>query len=222
MSDEGPQTPSSVGGTGGESAAGGAPPDDQSTPRQYPPAAGASAHVPGRELTDDEIRRMVAERGSFRRAMASRYAGWAVAAVLAAAVVGLSVDIATTSSSSPAAAREPVRTAAPFQGLPFGGGGAFNGGVFLGHSLRAVGTVKSVSGRHFTMKTLSGSTVTVDEVGSSPVHSLGGGSATISKGERVLVIEGTTSGSRIRAKEILVLPRHPAKTFQGYFPVTQG
>jgi hypothetical protein len=141
-------------------------------------------------------------RSGFSRVLHSALAAWIVAGVLALAVVGLSVDLATQSTQSPASAH--VVT-------PFGGPGTqFKGPGFFGRglgNLAVAGTVASVGTGTFTVTATSGQTVTVDEQ-SSTTYESGGSSASSSvvvKGARV-VVQGTRSGNTVTATSVVVLP----------------
>lgn len=136
------------------------------------------------------------------RLLSSRMAGWVVAALLACAVVGLSIVVATTPSTSTARSptnRVPAGGLAPGNG-PFAGRfGAGLGGVS--------GTVDSVAVSSFTMTTRAGQKMTVDELSSTTYRS-GASSASasaVTAGARVLVL-GSTNGSTIKATQVIVLP----------------
>jgi hypothetical protein len=144
-----------------------------------------------------------ATRGrQFPRLLSSRMAGWVVAALLACAVVGLSIVVATTPSAT--TARSPANRV-PAGGL-VPGGGPFAGrfGAGLGG---ASGTVDSVAASSFTMTTRAGQKMTADEL-SSTTYRNGASSASasaVTSGARVLVF-GSTSGSTIKATQVIVLP----------------
>jgi len=91
----------------------------------------------------------------------------------------------------------------------------------------AAGTVGSVSTSSFTLSTAGGQQVTVDEA-SSTTYQLGTSSTSasaITKGETVLVL-GTTSGTTITAKQVIVQPTGDygaaASTAAGVIPFQQG
>ena len=144
-----------------------------------------------------------ATRGrQFPRLLSSRMAGWVVAALLACAVVGLSIVVATTPSTT--------SVPSPTNRVPAGGvvpgSGPFAGrfGAGLGG---ASGTVDSVAVSSFTMTTRAGQKMTVDELSSTTYRS-GASSASasaVTAGARVLVF-GSTSRSTIRATQVIVLP----------------
>ena len=129
------------------------------------------------------------------RLWANATVAWVVAGVLAVTVVGLSVGLASKSSTSPAAV--PPRTSSPLPGR----GGA---GGFLG-SLAVVGTVNAVEAHSFTVTDRTGATVTVNEQSSTTYYN-GRTSATASavvSGARVLV-QGSRSGSTVTATSVVV------------------
>lgn len=130
---------------------------------------------------------------------------WVVAGVLLLAVVGLATALATTGTQAP------VRAVGPFAGSGvgpgFGRGGGFGG---IGSSRGVAGTVASVSSGSFTVSTLSGQTVIVDEQ-SSTIYDMGATSASasaVTKGAHVLVL-GTRSGTTVTAARVVVLPAGP-------------
>jgi hypothetical protein len=138
--------------------------------------------------------------GWFARFVRNALVAWVVAAALAAAVVGLSVSLA---SSRPAARVAPFGPA----GTPLGRGGfAVPGpGGFLGSGV--VGTVASVSGNSFTVNARSGQTVTVDEQSSTTYYD-GATQATssiVTQGATVAV-QGSRKGSTVSATRVIVLP----------------
>ena len=146
-----------------------------------------------------------------KRLLANRTTGWVAAGVLACAVVGLSVALATTSSSPTAPFRNGVTAPGRFGGMPtpgrfYSGGGPFAGR--FGPGAGAVsGTVDSVSALRFTMTTNTGRKLTVDEQ-SSTTYRTGTGSASasaVTHGAHVIVA-GSASGSTIKATQVVVLP----------------
>jgi hypothetical protein len=146
-----------------------------------------------------------------KRLLANRTTGWVAAGVLACAVVGLSVALATTSSSPTTAFRNGVTAPGRFGGVPAPGRSYFGGGPFAGRfgpGAGAVsGTVDSVSASKFTMTTSTGKKLTVDEQ-SSTTYRTGTGSASasaVTHGAHVIVA-GSTSGSTIKATQVVVLP----------------
>jgi hypothetical protein len=140
-----------------------------------------------------------ARRSRLGRWPSSRRKGWIVATALVL-VIGLSVGLATSPSAS---AAQLGPGAAAFGGSGSGGGGsnARSGPASGGAS----GKVGSVSKSGFTLTTSAGQKVTVDEA-SSTKYKQGTSSTSasaIKKGERVLVL-GTTSGTTIRATQVIV------------------
>jgi hypothetical protein len=142
--------------------------------------------------------------------LASRSTAWAVAAVLACAVIGLSVVVVTThSNTTPSATtRLPGSGSVPGRGFfnnPFGAGA--NG---------ASGTVNAVSGSSFTMTTTAGDKLKVDEQSSTTYRSRTGSASAsaVSAGERVIVI-GSKTGSTITATQVIVLPSGGGFGFPG-------
>jgi len=129
---------------------------------------------------------------------------WLVAALLAAAVVGLSVALATRSST-------PV--VAPFgpPGSSIVGPGIF-GGRF-GH-VAVIGTIARVEAHSFTVTALSGETVTVKEQAST-LYDQGAtkaSSAIVTTGAAV-VVEGNRIGNTVTATRVIVLPAAVAFPF---------
>jgi hypothetical protein len=129
-----------------------------------------------------------------------------VAALLALAVVGLSVALAL-GNSSPASVRPPVVRPGQVSPLPTpagpGSGPLFGGRVNLG----VAGTVTSVGSGTFSVKGTGGQTVTVDEQ-SSTTYDQGATSATaaaVTTGSRVLVL-GTRRGTAVKATRVIILP----------------
>jgi hypothetical protein len=144
-----------------------------------------------------------------KRLLTNRTTGWVVAGVLACAVVGLSVALATTSSSPTTAFRVGVTAPGRFGGVPTPGRSYYGGGPFAGRfgpgAGAVTGTVDSVSASQFTMTTSTGRKLTVDER-SSTIYRSGTGSASasaVTHGDHVIVI-GSTSGSTIKATQIVV------------------
>ena len=128
---------------------------------------------------------------------------WLVAGVLALTVAGLSVALAS-SSSSPARILTPSGRSVPNPGTSFGGPGFFGGGA---GSLGVVGTVASVANGHFTVTDRSGATVTVDEQSSTTYYTgaTTASSSAVVAGARVAV-EGSRSGNTVTATRVIVLP----------------
>ena len=147
-----------------------------------------------------------------KRLLADRTTGWVTAGVLACAVVGLSVALATTSSSPTAAFRNGVtapgrRSAvAPTPGRSYSGGGPFAGRFGPGAG-GVSGTVDSVSASKFTMTTSTGRS---SPWTSSPPRPIARGRArplpsAVTHGAHVIVV-GSTSGPTIKATQVVVLP----------------
>jgi len=138
--------------------------------------------------------------GFLGRVADSALVAWIVAAVLAVTVIGLSVGLATSGSSSAAREVPPgVRPVLPFGPGSFGGNPSNLGAV--------TGTVASVGTHSFTVTTGTGQTVTVDEQ-SSTVYRSGSASASasaVTQGAHVLV-EGSRNGDTITATRVVVLP----------------
>jgi hypothetical protein len=125
-----------------------------------------------------------------------------VAAAVMVPVIGLSIGLATSPSAS---AGQLASGASPAAGPVSGGGGsnARSGPAAGGAS----GTVGSVPKSSFTLTTSAGQKVTVDEISSTKYQK--GTSSTsasaVTKGARVLVL-GTTSGTTIKATQVIVQP----------------
>jgi hypothetical protein len=129
-----------------------------------------------------------------------------VAALLALAVVGLSVALAL-GNPSPTVVRPPVVRPGQVSPLPTPAGpgsrAPFGGGLNLG----VAGTVTSVGSGTFSVKGTGGQTVTVDEQ-SSTVYEQGAAiaaAAAVTTGSRVLVL-GTRSGTVVKATRVVILP----------------
>jgi hypothetical protein len=125
-----------------------------------------------------------------------------VAIVVMIPVIGLSVRLAT---SPPASAVQVVASSAPAGGPVSGGGGsnARSGPAAGGAS----GTVGGVSKSSFTLTTSAGQKVIINKA-SSTKYEKGKSSisaSAVSKGASVLVL-GTTSGTTITAKQVVVQP----------------
>jgi hypothetical protein len=178
-----------------------------------PPASGSTAEQ--------------ARRTWPRRMLSTRRLGWIVAAVLMIAVIGLSVVLANSPTST---ATSPPAAAGPF--VPGSGGGPGTG--VQGSNARsgpaeggASGTVDSVTASGFTMSTSAGQDVTVDEAASTAY--LNGTNATspsaITPGITVLAL-GTTSGTTITATQVIVQPTDgggaAASSAAGVVPFQRG
>ena len=139
-----------------------------------------------------------ARRPRVRRWLSNRTSRWIVAAAVACPVIGLSVGLATSPAAS---AGQLVSSSAP-AGPGTGGGSNARSGPASGG---ASGTVASVSTSSFTMTTSAGQMVTVDEASStkSQKGTSSISASTLAKGERLLVL-GTTSGTTIRATQVIV------------------
>jgi len=136
-------------------------------------------------------------RGSLGGLLRNVAVAWAVAGVLALTVVGLSVSLATTGSSTQVGpiARAPGITA------PFGG----RGGVFGRQGV--IGTVASVGSGSFTVTDRSGTTVTVDEQSSTTYYngSTQATSSIVTAGANVVAL-GSRSGNTVTATRVILLP----------------
>lgn len=144
-----------------------------------------------------------AHRSGISRVAHSVVVAWLVAGLLALAVVGLSVALAT-GSSGPAVARPPFGRFGPNPGGPSGAPRGFGG--FAGGS-GVVGTVATVGSNSFTVNSRRGQTVTVDEQSSTSYFN---GSATaaasaVTTGVRVAV-QGSRNGNTVTATRVTVLP----------------
>jgi len=146
------------------------------------------------------------------RLLASAVTAWIVAAVLALAVVGLSVALAL-GNSAPAGLQAPIVRPAPVapepSPSPVAPGSPGNRSPFGGNfaTLAVVGTVTGVGSGSFTVMAVSGQTVTVDEQ-SSTTYDQGATSASataVVQGARVLVL-GSGSGTTVTATRVIVLP----------------
>lgn len=157
-----------------------------------------------------------------RRWPSSRRRGRFVAAVVMAAVIGLSVGLTTSHSAS---AQQLVSANHSSGRTGFGGGGAnARSGPAAGG---ASGTVGAVSKSSFTMTTSAGQSVTVDETTSTKYlkKTSSISASAIKKGEPVLVL-GTVSGTTIKATQVIVQgtggSRSAASSAAGVVPFKQG
>lgn len=145
-----------------------------------------------------------------------RATGWFVAALLVGVVTGLAVALANAPSTpvssvtyrSPVAVRPPNAYQVPVQvpsALPV---------PFRQIGNITAGRVSSVSASSFTIASLSGSVVTVDEQSSTTYRGVGGPAtkASVKKGDEVLVI-GSRSGSTVKASEVIVGAIRPRTFF---------
>ena len=182
-------------------------PASSGTSRQSAAASSGGAGLvpppPPGTSPDSSVSVTIAEhtrRPRVERLLWNRKTGWIAAAALMCAVIVLSIGLATSPSAS---ADHLVAGSAPVGGPGSAGGGsnARSGPASGGAS----GTVGSVSKSSFTLTTSAGQKVTVDEA-SSTKYQKGTSSisaSAITKGERVLVL-GTTSGTTIKAKQVIV------------------
>jgi hypothetical protein len=156
------------------------------------------------------------------RRLLSKKITWIVAAVLVCAVIGLSVALGTSPSTT---------SAQPGPGSGVAGGPASGGGGSNARSGPAAGgasgTVGSVSTSSFTITTSAGQKVTVDEA-SATTYRNGTGSTSasaVTTGEAVLVL-GTTSGTTITATQVVVQPTgsggSAASSAAGVIPFQRG
>lgn len=133
------------------------------------------------------------------------FVAWAVAGLLALAVVGLSVGLAMR--GGPASSR--VSGPSGYRIVRPGSGGAIPrpGSVLPGtQGPVLLGTVASVQANSFTVNAVFGQTVTVNEQsstlyfeGSTPAHS-----SAVTQGARV-VVEGSHQGTTVQATRVFVL-----------------
>jgi hypothetical protein len=156
-----------------------------------------------------------ARRPRLRRLLADKKRRWiVVTAAATCAVIGVSVGVATSRSTTPA---NPVAATSIASGIGTGGGtsnagsGPAAGGASNARSGPAAGgaagTVTSVSPSGFMITTSAGQKVTVIEA-SSTTYQNGTSSASasdITTGENVLAL-GTTNGTTITATQITVTP----------------
>ena len=138
-------------------------------------------------------------RPTVLRFLSNKRSRWFVAAAVLAAVIGISVGLAT---SHPASAKQLASNSRP-GGSNFGAGGsnARSGPAAGGGS----GTIGAVSKSSFIMTTSAGQSVTVDETSSTKYQKKTSSTSAgaITKGEVVLVL-GTTSGTTIKATQVIV------------------
>src|SRR5579872_167890 len=138
-----------------------------------------------------------------RQLLPNRKRRWVVvAALVGAAVIGVSVGLATSHSTT-AGQVSPTSGAASGVGSTGVGSNARSGPAAGG----AAGTVGTVTPSGFTMSTSAGQTVTVDEApsttyrnGTAPTSA-----SALTTGEGVLVL-GTTNGTTITATQVIVQP----------------
>jgi len=199
-----------------------------SNPTSEPPAAGracTTASPPPSSPPDGTVSAPTAQtarRSGMLRLWANRRRRWiAAAAALTCAVIGLSVGIARSGSSTatpPAAAIASSSSGGSSGSAPTARSGPAAGG--------ASGTVASVSSSGFTMTTSAGQNVTVDEASSTTYQN--GTYPTspnaIITGESVLVL-GTTNGTTITATNVTVQPTEggsAASLAAGVIPFQRG
>lgn len=177
----------------------------------FPPQGPGWVQPPSRE------EKPPADKGSsgntFWSFLRNVWIAWIVAGVLALAVIGLSVGLATANSSVPARASAPFGRFGPAFGGGGGGGGGFgaNGpggasGSSSGFLPGVFGTVTSVSSGSFKVNSRLGGTVTVDETSSTTYYngSTKASSSVVSKGANVMV-QGTQSGNTVTATRVRVI-----------------
>jgi hypothetical protein len=132
----------------------------------------------------------------------SAVVAWLIAAVLAMTVVGLAVALGLSGGST----TNPVVPPVPVpRTVPFTPGGVPVPSPVPGR-IAAIGTVASVGLNQFTVTSLSGGTVDVNEQ-SSTTYSRGGAQATsssVTTGERV-VVEGVRNGNAVSATHVIIL-----------------
>jgi hypothetical protein len=138
------------------------------------------------------------------RVLGHRATGWFVAALLVGAVVGLSVALADAPTVARANVTLPSRAALRPPGgfqvpAPATGPRTFRFGNVT------AGEVTAVSASSFTVSTVSGPVVTVDEQSSTIYRSAGSSvtKASVKKGDDVLVV-GSKSGSTVKANEVII------------------
>jgi hypothetical protein len=161
-------------------------PDEASPPPVHP------ASEPGAE----QVR-----RATIWPWLSHRRTGWIVAAVLALAVIGLSIAVALP----PSATATPPVAGSPAGGPAAGGGGSnARSGPAEGGS---AGPVTSVSGSSFVLTTAAGQAVTVDETSGTTYRGESGpaSAGAVTAGTDVLVL-GTVNGTTITATQVLVQP----------------
>jgi hypothetical protein len=177
------------------------------------------------EPTSEPLPTNPESRGQWSRAwrvLSNRMSGWIVAAALLCAVIGLSIALATSSSSA---------TAGHF--VPGGGAGG-PAAAGAGSNARsgpaaggASGTVASLSTSGFTLSTSAGQQVTVDEASSTTYQKASGSTSAsaVTAGESVLVL-GTTNGTTITATQVIVQPTgsggSPSSSAAQVVPFQQG
>lgn len=140
-------------------------------------------------------------RGLWRSAVLA----WIVAGILLLAVVGLAVALATSGGPTRFVVPSPGpgRIARPSPVAP----GA-RGGLPSIRSMAAAGIVTSVSFGSFSMTSLGGATVTVDEASSTTYTSPSGTASASSVVKGVFVaVQGTRNGTTITASRVIVLGR---------------
>ena len=140
----------------------------------------------------------------FSRKLTKSIAAGAAAIAVAGGSYGI---ISATSGSSPAAAGggSSAASSSPAGGSGSGGGGAnARSGPAAGG---AAGTVGSVSTSGFTLTTLAGQKVTVNEASATSYQKQASpaSASAVTKGEPVLVL-GTTSNTTITATQVIVQP----------------
>jgi hypothetical protein len=169
------------------------PPGPESSGMEAPSVAGGSGDgggparppTPSANPSNPSTPAERPHRNRVRRLLSNRRIGRIAAVAVLAPVMGLSLGLATSPSASAA------QTASNARSGPAAGG--------------ASGTVGGVSKSSFTLTTLAGQKVTVDEEASTKylkgTNSIS--KSAITKGNRVLVL-GTTGGTTIKATQVIV------------------
>jgi hypothetical protein len=202
---------------------------EPTSPHETPPPPGSSPDSPVSLTPPNQAR-----WPRVWRLLSSRLSGWIAAAALMLAVIGLSIGLATSPSTTTSAST-PAGPAAAGSGFAGGGGPAAGGAAGGGASNArsgpaaggAAGTVDSVSTPSFTLATPGGQKVTVNEASSTTYQN--GTSSTsasaLTTGESVLVL-GTTSGTTITATQVIVQPNgdggSAASSAAGVIPFQKG
>jgi len=181
------------------------PPGADVPPEQLPPPGYSWAGWPEPGVFAPGWAPAEKEHGGVTGVLRNATAAWMVAGVLALTVGGLSVALASV-STTPVGISAPVGGLAPSAGRPLGDDGAgFSRGA-LG-TLGVVGTVSGVGQGRFTVTDRAGQAVTVDEQ-SSTIYDDGVTSARSSAvvtGARVAV-QGTRTGNTVTATRVTILP----------------
>jgi hypothetical protein len=146
------------------------------------------------------------------RSLLTKKSAWIAPAAVLCAVVGLSACSASSNSATTTSpsATSPSSSAPAGHGMPggpgAGGGSNARSGPAAGGS---VGTVSSMSGSSFTLSTVGGQKVTVNETSSTTYQngtsSASASASSVTTGEPVLVL-GTVNSTTITATQITVQP----------------